>query len=99
MRVPVPSAVVGIVIALCAVLLLKWLSVVALCAWALTVLVRGLWRRHRAGRARAAVVDVEPAPDAEPDCSWCGLPGGHHDLRGRPVRPRHAHQRGALARS
>lgn len=35
----------------------------------------------------AVVVAMGPAPD----CSWCGLLGGHRDLRGRPVRPRHAH--------
>jgi hypothetical protein len=102
---------VGIVIALCAVLLLKWLAVVALIAWGVTVLARWLWRRHR----RPLTLDDEtaaapdhgldvllpaPRPDAAgnpaagpdgEDCSWCGLGGGHRDLRGRPVRPRLAH--------
>jgi hypothetical protein len=85
---------VGIVIALCAVLLLKWLAVVALIAWGVTVLARWLWRR----RYRPITLDVGAAPDvvlpAEPegeDCSWCGLAGGHRDIRGRPVRPRFAH--------
>jgi hypothetical protein len=99
---------VGIVIALCAVLLLKWLAVVALIACGATVLARWLWRR----RYRPLTLDVEtapavvgdhgldlvlpaPRPDAAgsdgEDCSWCGLEGGHRDLRGRPVRPRLAH--------
>jgi hypothetical protein len=85
---------VGIVIALCAVLLLKWLAVVALVVGGLVVLARWLWRRHRplaAGPAPALV--TVPAPrSGEPDCSWCGLAGGHHDGFGRPVRPRHFHQ-------
>ena len=84
MRVPVPSAPVGIVIALCAVLLLKWLAVVALIVGGLVVLTRWLWRRHRPL--------VPPPRSGEPDCSWCGLAGGHRDWSGRPVRPRHAHQ-------
>jgi hypothetical protein len=95
---------VGIVIALCAVLLLKWLAVVALIAVGVTVLARTLWRR----RYRSLALDVEaapavapdhglelvlpaPRPDAGEDCSWCGLVGGHRDLRDRPVRPRLAH--------
>ncbi|MCD2192346.1 hypothetical protein LQ327_02905 [Actinomycetospora endophytica] len=93
-RLPVPSALVGIVIALCAVLLLKWLAVVALVGWGVTVLARWLWT-HRHQRV---TVDVEPAPASGrspeavgTDCSWCGLAGGHRDLRGRPVRPRLAH--------
>ena len=85
----------GIVIALCAVLLLKWLAVVALIAFGVTVLARWLWRR----RYRPITLDVGTAPAvavpaARPegeDCSWCGLEGGHRDLRGRPVRPRFAH--------
>lgn len=100
-RVPVPGAVVGVVIALCAVLLLKWLAIVALVGWGLTLLVRWAWRRHRG--APVAPLDAgldlllpapreEPAPRAESeDCTWCGLVGGHRDLRGRLVRPRHAH--------
>ena len=106
LRVPVPSALVAVVIALCAVLLLKWLAVVALIGWGVTILARGLWRR----RYRPLALELDPAsprdpdhgldlllPDARPDgsegedCSWCGLAGGHQDLRGRPVRPRHAH--------
>ncbi len=97
LRVPVPSAPVGIVIALCAVLLLKWLAVVALVVGGLVVLARWLWRRHRPALAAAPAPVTVPAPrSAEPDCSWCGLAGGHVDLRGRPVRPRHFHQSGAL---
>jgi hypothetical protein len=85
---------VGIVIALCAVLLLKWLAVVALIVGGLVVLARWLWRRHRP--LAPAAVDhaflTAPAPrSGEPDCSWCGLAGGHRDWSGRPVRPRHAH--------
>ncbi len=96
----------GTVIALCAVLLLKWLAVVALVVTGLVVLARGLWRR----RYRPLALEMEPAaprapepglvpvprPAADPDCSWCGLAGGHHDLLGRPVRPRHAHDVGAV---
>lgn len=94
----------GTVIALCAVLLLKWLAVVALIAWGVTVLVRWLWRRRYrpltpdAGTAPApdhGLGPVLPAPRPDEaragDCSWCGLAGGHRDLRGRPVRPRLAH--------
>jgi hypothetical protein len=108
---------VGIVIALCAVLLLKWLAVVALVAWGATLLGRGLWRR----RYRPLMLELEPAPTIPDhgldlllpaprpvssasggahgeDCSWCGLAGGHQDLRGRPVRPRHAHAATSVAR-
>jgi hypothetical protein len=92
LRVPVPSAPVGIVIALCAVLLLKWLAVVALVVGGLVVLARWLWRRHRPLAADPAPVTVPAPRSAEPDCSWCGLAGGHLDAFGRPVRPRHAHQ-------
>jgi hypothetical protein len=82
---------VGIVIALCAVLLLKWLAVVALVVGGLVLLVRWLWRRH--GPAREHVAVTVPAPrGGEPDCTWCGLAGGHRDVLGRPVRPRHAHE-------
>jgi hypothetical protein len=99
-RVPVPGAVVGVVIALCAVLLLKWLAIVALVGWGAALLVRWAWRRHRGEAAPVldAGLDVLlPAPRAEApvlpdeDCTWCGLVGGHRDLRGRLVRPRHAH--------
>jgi hypothetical protein len=87
---------VGIVIALCAVLLLKWLAVLALVVGGLVLLVRWLWHRHRPA-ARGAVLDdapvIVPLPrSSEPDCTWCGLAGGHHDGYGRPVRPRHFHQ-------
>jgi hypothetical protein len=96
MRVPVPSAPVGIVIALCAVLLLKWLAVVALIVGGLVVLTRWLWRRHRPLVPRPAANEAPltvPAPrSGELDCSWCGLAGGHRDWSGRPVRPRHAHE-------
>lgn len=102
-RVPVPGAVAGTVIALCAVLLLKWLAVVALIACGLALTVRWLWRRHHpagsvtAGPDDAGLELVLPAPrENGDDCSWCGLRGGHRDLRGRLVRPRHAHA--ALAR-
>jgi len=44
----VPSAVVGLVIALCALLLLKWLAVVALVVVSAALLGRWVWRRHRA---------------------------------------------------
>ncbi|MCD2190188.1 hypothetical protein [Actinomycetospora soli] len=100
-RVPVPGAVVGVVIALCAVLLLKWLAIVALVGWGLTLLVRWAWRRHRGTPAPPLDAGLDlllPAPRAEQgpapaseDCTWCGLVGGHRDLRGRLVRPRHAH--------
>ncbi|WP_018334229.1 hypothetical protein [Actinomycetospora chiangmaiensis] len=106
-RVPVPGAVVGVVIALCAVLLLKWLAIVALVGWGLTLFVREAWRRHRGSAPpvldagldlllpapRAEAVTAGPAVSAVPseDCTWCGLVGGHRDLRGRLVRPRHAH--------
>ena len=88
-RVPVPGAVVGVVIALCAILLLKWLAIVALVGWGLTLFVREAWRRHRgtappaldAGldlllpEPRAEAVAVPAAPSE--DCTWCGLAGGH----------------------
>lgn len=99
-RVPVPSAVAGTVIALCAVLLLKWLAVVALIACGLALMVRWLWRRrHPATSGSTAAVPDDagialllPAPrEGGDDCSWCGLSGGHRDVRGRLVRPRHAH--------
>jgi hypothetical protein len=91
MRVPVPSAPVGIVIALCAVLLLKWLAVVALVGGGLVVLARWLWRRHRPLGPEPAVVTAPAPRSSEPDCSWCGLAGGHHDGYGRALRPRHVH--------
>jgi hypothetical protein len=98
------SIVVGLLTALCALLLLKWLAVVALAALALGALV--WWARRDPTRPAPTVrrreVDPEPAWEPEPapvarvatddDCSWCGLPGGHRDLHGRLVRPRHVHQ-------
>lgn len=99
-RVPVPGAVVGVVIALCAILLLKWLAIVALVGWGLTLLLREAWRRHRGQTPPALDTGLDlllPAPRPEAvaapseDCTWCGLVGGHRDLRGRLVRPRHAH--------
>jgi cobalamin synthase len=98
---------VGTVIALCAVLLLKWLAVVALVAGGLVVLARWLWRRRYVplalGLEPAAPREAEhglvrlPAPRPEgPDCTWCGLAGGHHDALGRELRPRYAHQARAV---
>jgi hypothetical protein len=83
---------VGIVIALCAVLLLKWLAVVALVVGGLVLLARWLWRRHRPLAPGPAAVTVPAPRSAEPDCSWCGLAGGHHDGLGRPLRPRYVHE-------
>ncbi|MEJ2888054.1 hypothetical protein [Actinomycetospora aeridis] len=122
----VTTAVVGLLIAFCAVLLAKWLAVVALAALVLLAVLRFALRRTvRAFRARRARVSA-PVPEvAAPvaarrdgstrrgstrrgsagasaslssgrTCSWCGLAGGHHDLHGQPMRPRHAH---ALTRS
>ena len=82
----------GIVIALCAVLLLKWLAVVALVVGGLVVLARWSWRRHRPLPPEPTAVTVAAPRRAEPDCTWCGLAGGHRDGSGRPVRPRHAHE-------
>jgi len=101
----VTTAVVGLLIALCALLLVKWLALLALASVALLALLRFALRRAvRAIRARRSARDpgvpTHPgaAPSAAvlamttaPDCSWCGLRGGHVDMRGRPVRPRHAH--------
>jgi hypothetical protein len=91
LRVPVPSAPVGIVIALCAVLLLKWLAVLALIVGALVVLVRWSWRHRRPFAPEPELLTVPGPRSAEPDCTWCGLAGGHHDGAGRPVRPRFVH--------
>jgi hypothetical protein len=89
--------VVGVIVALCAVLLLKWLALVALVAIGLFAFVR--WAR---GERPVPVVEREievhadpvpaprPAPSAD-DCTWCGLAGGHRDVRGRLLRPRHVH--------
>ncbi|MDD7931089.1 hypothetical protein [Actinomycetospora straminea] len=106
----VTTMVVGLLIALCALLLAKWLAVVALAALVLLAVLRlalrRVWRGVRARRAgpadpaaptapatgeRLAAVPAPVTRIPGPTCSWCGLVGGHHDLRGRPVRPRHAH--------
>ena len=98
----VTTAIVGLLIAFCALLLFKWLALVALVALVLVGALRfAVGRLVRAIRARRAPQD-ETAPatatpaavlamTTAPDCSWCGLHGGHRDLRGRTVRPRHAH--------
>ena len=98
-----PSHVaVGLLIALCALLLLKWLAVVALVAVGLAALI--WWARRdptvvhepapRSPAPTAPVVPVTAVAPREPvddDCSWCGLRGGHRDASGRLVRPRHVH--------
>ena len=133
----VTTAVVGLLIAFCAVLLAKWLAVVALAALLLAVVLRLALRRgvaaFRGRRAPAADVadpadpllpvtdpaihrvvggafdrafaagprrpaGVVPVTTMGPPCSWCGLVGGHRDVEGRPVRPRHAHALPAPAR-
>ncbi|MEJ2862335.1 hypothetical protein [Actinomycetospora flava] len=115
----VTTMIVGLLIAFCAVLLAKWLAVVAIAAFVLLAVLRFALRRvvraaraRRAARAASAVAPpaatgpVSRTASAAPAvssalpgraCSWCGLAGGHHDLHGRPVRPRHAHA-GALTR-
>ncbi|GAA4772472.1 hypothetical protein GCM10023200_01000 [Actinomycetospora chlora] len=105
----VTTAIVGLVVAFCALLLFKWLALVALAAVVLAGALRFAVRRTlRAVRARRAPRSAEPAeavPAAviamtvAPDCSWCGLHGGHRDHRGRPVRPRHAHALPAPSRA
>jgi hypothetical protein len=97
----VTTAIVGLVVAFCALLLFKWLALVALAAvvlvGALRFAVRRAVRAVRARRARRRQEPAEAVPAAviamtvAPDCSWCGLHGGHRDVQGRPVRPRHAH--------
>ena len=91
--------VVALLIALCTVVLAKWLALVAFAAVVLALLarpaVRRVTRRFRERRAARgpALVAVPGARvvDEEPDCSWCGLAGGHRDPLGRPLRPRLAH--------
>ncbi|MFC5141889.1 hypothetical protein ACFPK1_26895 [Actinomycetospora rhizophila] len=146
--VRVTTMIVGLLIAFCALLLAKWLAVVAIAALVLLAVLRFALRRivravraRREARASAAVPTTDgagsstgsgavpaagsgagtarprsrqvtgragrvgrgtggsaPSPAvAGPPCSWCGLAGGHLDLHGRPVRPRHAHAR-ALTR-
>ncbi|WP_165825915.1 hypothetical protein [Actinomycetospora cinnamomea] len=113
----VTTVIVGLLIAFCALLLAKWLALVAFAALLLALVLRFAVRRvvravrsrrapvepvsdtaldraggaalDRAGDRRAPVVPVTARTGAP--CSWCGLVGGHHDLAGRPVRPRHAH--------
>jgi hypothetical protein len=106
----VTTAIVGLLIAFCALLLFKWLALVALAAVVLVAVLRFALRRavhavrgRRSADADPGTVGATPAvPSAPatapvlplvpaPDCSWCGLLGGHRDLRGHPVRPRHAH--------
>lgn len=132
----VTTTIVGLLIAFCALLLAKWLAVVAIAALVLLAVLRFAVRRIvravrarrearaasvpasvsgssvsgssvaapsvSAGSSRRATSAVTPAVALRPvtpgpTCSWCGLVGGHHDHRGRPVRPRHAHA-GALTR-
>lgn len=104
----VTTAIVVLLIAFCAVLLAKWLAVVALAGLLLVVVLRRVIHAVRGRRAldEAAVVAPDPGPVTGPqrvvvpmpDCSWCGLVGGHRDLRGDPVRPRLAHAMPAPAR-
>lgn len=108
----VTTAIVGLLIAFCAVLLAKWLAVVALAGLLLVVVLRFAFRRAarsvRARRAPALASVEQPVPGPVtgphkvvvpmPDCSWCGLVGGHRDFHGEPVRPRHAHAMPAPAR-
>lgn len=85
-RAPVAPAtlVATLLIALCALLLLKWIAVVALVALGLGALV---WWARRGPTASAPV----PAVHYRDDCSWCGRAGGHRDGSGRLRRPRHVH--------
>lgn len=104
----VTTAIVGLLIAFCALLLFKWLAVVALVALVLIGVLRFTLRRVVRARRAARTTDpsgIPVTPVSSPasgpaaaaptgtglDCSWCGLHGGHRDLRGRAVRPRHAH--------
>lgn len=96
------SIVVGLLIAFCALLLLKWLAVVALAAAGIALAV--WWARRDPTAVRPSVVAAPAVAEAllvapvasrvatEDDCSWCGLPGGHRDLHGFLVRPRHVHR-------
>lgn len=97
-----PGVVSALVVALCALLLLKWLAVAGLVALAVALLVRWMWRggfhavrfeevaeqAEQGAPAPAPTMRREPSLD---DCSWCGHPGGHRDVAGRLVRPRHVH--------
>ena len=123
----VTTTIVVLLIAFCAVLLAKWLAVVALAGLLLVAVLRFALRRLvRSVRARRLRADAptevpagrpfaswtdtadQPVPGPVtgphrvvvpmPDCSWCGLVGGHRDFHGRPVRPRHAHAMPAPAR-
>ena len=101
------TVVVGLIGALCALLLLKWLALVAILALVVAGGVRWAWGRPVLPRPRipapAALPSVasrsaapvggpsRPADAAGPDCSWCGRPGGHLGRDGEPIRPRHAH--------
>ena len=100
------SVLLGVGVALCALLLLRWLALVALASLVVIALVRwarGLpvlpprgWRQRvltalrSAGPARPVTTTSPTHPEADA-CSWCGRPGGHLGRDGERIRPRHAH--------
>ena len=99
------TVVVGLIGALCALLLLKWLALVAILALVVVAGVRWAWGRPVVPRPgpsalrRALVPRLAPAAGGPvragdvpgEDCSWCGRPGGHLGRDGERIRPRHAH--------